>query len=194
MEAAGCSHSGDTEITVRARRLVFENTVFFVYADHVDEKSGNEVPQCLSVLPKCMLADSIAGIAVLPVHDGRVFRQPLGEWPWETIRGHAEPGEGARDVATRELLEESGFSAVPDNITDLGAIAPEGGVIEGHSRLFVGELTEHAEKVVTPELGHGKLVFYSPDEIDDLSNGVKPKMPAPLSFFSSMCACLNPSR
>lgn len=77
---------------------------------------------------------------------------------------------------------------------EVHGITPEGGVIEGRSRLFVGELTEHADKVVTPELGHGKLVFYSPDEIDDLSNGVKPKMPAPLSFFSSMCACLNPSR
>jgi hypothetical protein len=55
-----------------------------------------------------------------------------------------------------------------DKFIDLGAIAPEGGVIEGRSRLFVGVLTEQAEKVVTPELGHGELVFYNQDEIDDL--------------------------
>jgi ADP-ribose pyrophosphatase len=172
-EVAGCPHTGDAEITVRARRLVFENTVFSVYADHVADKSGNEVPQYLSVVPKCLLADSIAGVAVLPVRDGRiglirVFRHPLGKWSWEAIKGHAEPGEGARDVAVRELLEESGFSVVPDNLIDLGAIAPEGGVIEGRSRLFVAVLMEKAGKVVTPELGHGELVFYRQDEIDDL--------------------------
>lgn len=172
-EVAGCSHSGDAEITVRARRLVFENSVFSVYADHVADKNENEVPQYLSVVPKCLLADSIAGVAVLPVRDGRVglirvFRHPLGKWSWEAIKGHAEPGEDARDAAARELLEESGFSVAADKFIDLGAIAPEGAVIEGRSRLFVGVLTEQAKKDVTPELGHGELVFYSRDEIDDL--------------------------
>lgn len=170
---AGCAHSGDAEITVHARRLVFENTVFSVYADHVADKNGNEVPQYLSVVPKCLLADSIAGVAVLPVRDGRaglirVFRHPLGKWSWEAIKGHAEPGEDARDAAARELLEESGYSVAADKFIDLGAIAPEGGVIEGRSRLFVGVLTEKAEETVTPELGHGELVFYSRDQVDDL--------------------------
>jgi len=170
---AGCAQSGDAEITVRARRLVFENTVFSVYADHIADKNGNEVPQYLSVVPKCLLADSIAGVAVLPVRDDRVglirvFRHPLAKWSWEAIKGHAEPGENARNAAARELLEESGFSVAADKFIDLGAIAPEGGVIEGRSRLFVGVLTGNAEKAVTPELGHGELVFYSQDEIDDL--------------------------
>lgn len=172
-EEAGCLHSGDAEITIRARRLVFENTVFSVYADHVADKNGNEVPRYLSVVPKYLLADSIAGVAVLPVRDGRVglirvFRHPLGKWSWEAIKGHAEPGEDARGAAERELLEESGFSVAADKFIDLGAIAPEGGVIEGRSRLFVGVLTEEAEETVTPELGHGELVFYSQNEIDDL--------------------------
>lgn len=165
--------SGDAEITIRARRLVFENTVFSVYADHVADKNGNEVAQYLSVVPKCLLADSIAGVAVLPVRDGRVglirvFRHPLGRWSLEAIKGHAEPNEDAREVAARELLEESGFSVAADKFIDLGAIAPEGGVIEGRSRLFVGVLTEQTKKIVTPELGHGDLVFYSQDEIVDL--------------------------
>lgn len=169
----GYARPGDAEITVRARRLVFENTVFSVYADHVADKNGNEVPQYLSVVPKYLLADSIAGVAVLPVRDGkvgliRVFRHPLEKWSWEAIKGHAEPGEDARDAAARELLEESDYSVAADKFIDLGAIAPEGGVIEGRSRLFVGMLTEQDEKVVTPELGHGEPVFYSQDEIDDL--------------------------
>lgn len=171
-EARG-AQAGDAEITVRARRWVFENTVFSVYADHIADKNGNEVPQYLSVVPKCLLADSIAGVAVLPVREDRVglirvFRHPLAKWSWEAIKGHAEVGEDARDAAARELLEESGFSEAADKFIDLGAIAPEGGVIEGRSRLFVGVLAGNAEKAVTPELGHGELVFYSQDEIDDL--------------------------
>lgn len=170
---AGCAHAGDAEITVRARRLVFENTVFSVYADHIADKNGNEVPQYLSVVPKCLLAESIAGVAVLPVRVGRVglirvFRHPLGRLSWEAIKGHAEPNEDARDAAARELLEETGYSVAADKFIDLGTIAPEGGVIEGRSLLFVGVLTEQAEEVVAPELGHGELVFYSQDEIDDL--------------------------
>jgi len=169
---AECAQSGDAEITVRARRRVFENTVFSVYADHVVDKNGNEVPQYLSVVPKCLLADSVAGVAVLPVREDRVglirvYRHPLAKWSWEAIKGHAEAGEDPRDAAERELLEESGFSVETDKFIDLGAIAPEGGVIEGRTRLFVGVLTGNAEKAVTPELGHGELVFYSQDEIDD---------------------------
>jgi len=170
---AGCAQSGDADITVRARRLVFENTVFSVYADHLADKNGNEVPRYLSVVPKCLLADSIAGVAVLPIRDDRVglirvFRHPLAKWSWRAIKGHAEPGEDARNAAARELLEESGFSVAADKFIDLGAIAPEGGVIEGCSHLFVGVLTGNAEKAVTPELGHGELAFFSQDEIVDL--------------------------
>lgn len=171
--AAGCTHSVNPEITVCARRLVFENTAFSVYADHVADKNGNEESQYLSVVPKCLLADAIAGVAVLPVQDGkvgliRVFRHPLGRWSWEAIKGHAEPGEGARDAAARELREESGFSVAPGKLTALGAIAPEGGVIEGRSCLFSAELPDKAEAVVAPELGHGELVFYCLGEIAEL--------------------------
>ena len=75
---------------------------------------------------------------------------------------------------TREMLPNVNFwknltlSVASDKFIDFGAIAPEGGVIEGRARLFVGVLKEQAEKAVTPELGHGALVFYARDEIDDL--------------------------
>jgi len=166
-------HCGNAEITIRARRLVFENTVFFVYADYVADKNGNEVSQYLSVVPKCLLENSIAGVTVLPVHDGRVgliriFRHPLGKWSWEAIKGHAEPGEDERDAAARELLEESGFSVGADKFIDLGAIAPEGGVIEGRSRLFAVTVTGKAGRPVEGELGHGELAFHNKEEINDL--------------------------
>lgn len=168
-----CMQSVGAVITVHNRRLVFENTVFTVYADHIADKNGNEVPRYLSVVPKCLLAGSIAGVAVLPVHDGklgliRVFRHPLGRWSWEAIKGHAEGGEGAIDAAKRELLEESGFSVEADKLIDLGAVSPESGVIEGRTRLFVAKLAKKSKDVVAPELGHGEMIFYGQDEIDNL--------------------------
>ncbi len=170
---AGCAPARDAEITVRARRLVFENTVFSVYADHVVDKNGNEVPHYPSVVPKCLSEDSIAGVAVLPVRDGkvgliRVFRHPLGKWSWEAIKGQAEPGEDAKGAAARELLEESGFSVEADGFVDLGTIAPEGGAIEARTRLFAGVVTAAALSGVNSELGHGELAFFSNDEIHDL--------------------------
>lgn len=170
---AGCAYSDDAEITVRARRLVFENTVFSVYVDHIADKNGNEVPLYLSVVPKCLLTDSIAGVAVLPVRDGkvgliRVFRHPLGRWSWEAIKGHVEPEENAQLAAARELIEESGFSVEADSFVYLGTIAPEGGVIEARTCLFAGVVKDEALSSVNPELGYGELAFFSNDEIDDL--------------------------
>lgn len=172
-EEAEIEQISDSEITVHARRLIFENTVFSVYADHISDKKRNEVPRYLSVVPKCLLADSIAGVAVLPVREGklgliRVFRHPLGRWSWEAIKGHVEPGENAQLAAVRELVEESGFSVGVDSFLDLGTIAPEGGVIEARTCLFVGVVAEVVQSDVNPELGHGELAFFAIDEIDDL--------------------------
>jgi 8-oxo-dGTP pyrophosphatase MutT (NUDIX family) len=56
-------------------------------------------------------------VGVLPIDDdGRVhlvgqWRFPLGRYSWEMPEGGAEPGEDARDCATRELREETGLSA-----------------------------------------------------------------------------------
>lgn len=68
----------------------------------------------------------------------------------------------------RELFKVSGFSVGTGKFIDLGSISAEGGVIEGHSSLFVAVLTEPEEKVLTSELGHGEMVFYSQNKINDL--------------------------
>jgi ADP-ribose pyrophosphatase len=172
-EEAGIEQISDSEVTVLARRLIFENTVFSVYADHISDKKRNEVPRYLSVVPKCLLADSVAGVAVLPVREGklgliRVFRHPLGRWSWEAIKGHVESGENAQLAAVRELVEESGFLVGINSFLDLGSIAPEGGVIEARTRLFVGVVAEEVQSDVNPELGHGELAFFANDDVDDL--------------------------
>lgn len=174
-EVQDCVHdnSTDAEITIRARRLVFENTVFSVYADHVADNNENEVPEYLSVVPKCLLADSVAGVAVLPVRDGRiglirVFRHPLAKWSWEAIKGHVESGEDARGAAGRELIEESGFSVEADKFIDLGAVAPEAGVIKGRIHLFAVDLDGCIEDSAEGELGHGEMAFHDLEDIRSL--------------------------
>lgn len=167
------SLSCDAEITVYARHLVFKNTVFSVYADHVADKNGNEIPQYLSVIPNCLLNDAIAGVAVLPICDGKVgliqvFRHPLGQWSWEAIKGHIEPGEDAGHAAVRELFEEAGFSVTQEKAVDLGVVAPEPGVIKAHTQLFTVIVSGEVRYEVERELGHGEMVFFAPDEIDNL--------------------------
>jgi len=56
------------EIMLKRRRLVFENTLYSVYADHVSDKQGNEVEQYLSVVPKDLVGETVAGVAVLPTY------------------------------------------------------------------------------------------------------------------------------
>ena len=163
----------DPEIVTLSRSPVFDNTIYSVFADHVIDKKGHQVERYLSVVPKCLSADAIAGVAVLPVKDGkvgliRVFRHPLGRWSWESIKGHVESGEDVRTAAARELLEESGYSVASNEFIDFGTVAPEAGVIKGRARLFTAAVTGAAGKAVDGELGHGKMAFYSRSEIDTL--------------------------
>jgi 8-oxo-dGTP pyrophosphatase MutT (NUDIX family) len=163
----------DLPVKLHSRQLVFENTVFRVFADKIGDANGHEVSRYLSVVPKCLLEGSIAGVAVLPTQEGnvgliRVFRHPLGRWSWEAIKGHAEPGEDPTTAALRELQEESGFSATAEHLIDLGTVAPEAGVIEARTRLFAVALGTKARGHVDGELGHGEMAFFGRDEVYDL--------------------------
>jgi len=163
----------DPEIVTFSRSDVFENTVFSVFADHIVDKSGHQVERYLSVVPKCLLDDAIAGVAVLPVDEGkvgliRVFRHPLGRWSWEAIKGHVEPGEDVSLSALRELKEEAGFFAAAKDLIDLGAVAPEAGVIKARTRLFAVPVVSKLAGAVDGELGHGEMAFYNRQEINNL--------------------------
>jgi len=163
----------DPEITTLSRSLVFENTVFFVFADHIVDKNGHQVEQYLSVVPKFLVDDSIGGVVVLPVDENkvgliRVFRHPLNRWSWEAIKGHVDSGEDVRAAAARELFEEAGYSVALENLVDFGVIAPEPGVIKARIHLFSVMVSGEVRHEVERELGHGEMVFFSPDEIDNL--------------------------
>jgi ADP-ribose pyrophosphatase len=165
--------ASDPEITILTSVSVFENTVFSVFSDHIIDKNGHEVERYLSVVPKCLLDGAVAGVAVLPVIDGevgliRIFRHPLGQASWEAIKGHVEPGEDVRLSAIRELQEEAGFSISQEELIDLGAVSPEAGVIKARTRLFAAIVSGKVASKVQGELGHGVLVFFKGQEIDNL--------------------------
>lgn len=163
----------DPEIATLARSVVFENTVFFVFADHIIDKNEHQVEQYLSVVPKCLVEDSIGGVVVLPIDEDkvgliRVFRHPLDRWSWEAIKGHVDNGEDVRTAAARELFEEAGYSVALENLVDFGVIAPESGVIKARIHLFSVIISGEIRHEVERELGHGEMVFFSPAEIDNL--------------------------
>jgi len=163
----------DPKIITLSRTRVFENTVFSVFADHIVDKNGHQVERYLSVVPQCLLEDTIAGVAVLPVDEDkigliRVFRHPLGRWSWEAIKGHAEQGEDVRSAAIRELHEETGFLVASEHLVDLGAVTPEAAVIKARTRLFTAVVTGKIRSAIDGELGHGEMAFYNREEIDNL--------------------------
>ena len=172
-ESTRIGENKEPGIVCLKRRAVFENTVFYVFSDHISDSNGHEVPQYMSAVPRCLTIDAVAGVAVLPVHEGkvgliRIFRHPLERWSWEVVKGHIEADEDIREAAARELQEETGFSISPKDLVDLGAVSPEAGVIKARTRLFVVRLNEITGGTVNAELGHGEIAFYDPEEIDDL--------------------------
>lgn len=66
-----------------------------------------------------------SGVAILPVHRGRVvlcrhFRHPLRGWSWEVPRGAIDGSDGADTAARKELAEEIGADIV--TVTRLGRL------------------------------------------------------------------------
>ena len=45
----------DLEIVTLSRSVVFESTVFSVFADHIVDRNGHQVEGYLSVVPKCLV-------------------------------------------------------------------------------------------------------------------------------------------
>lgn len=162
-----------SEITLHERRLVFENTIYKVYSDHISDKNDHEVKDYLSVEPKVILDGDVSGVSVLPVNEDKVgliqiFRHPLGRWTWEAIKGHVDIGENVSSAASRELNEEAGFSLNPKCFSSLGVVAPEAGVIKGRIHLFKVNIQGVEKNPVEGEIGLGEMVFHTREEVFEL--------------------------
>ena len=86
-------------------------------------------------------APAVAVIAELP--DGRFalvrqYRKPVERTVLEVVASIREPGETAVEAARRELLEETGYSAV--TLTRLGTCYPSPGYVDEQIDLFHAQL------------------------------------------------------
>lgn len=162
----------EAPITLLARKEVFRNAVFTGYADHIRDAAGREVADYLTVAPHHRTVDGVTGIAVLPVLDGRfglirVYRHSIEAHGWEVPRGFVDEAETPAAAARRELAEETGLDATAP-LRELGALAPEPGVLAARVRLFAAEQCARRETAPSDELGHGELRFFTRRELMEL--------------------------
>ena len=170
----GMYGAGEAPIRLHQRHLACENTVFQVCLDHISGADGQEVMQYLSIFPKHRSADSVTGVGILPVRDGRyglirIFRHPMGRWSWEIPRGMIDEGEDPAQSALRELREETGYAVLPAQITEIGTAAPAAALVAARIKLFVAALApSDVAGNADSELGLGETRFFSHAEIVDM--------------------------
>ena len=161
------------EVVLKQRRNVFENSKFFVYADHIADADGREVPDYLVVAPRIHTDALITGVTVLPVYNNRIvllktFRHAVRSEVLETARGFVDSGETPAQAALRELTEETGLICPPDRLVALGTSFPEASTLQARVALFValdcapGPRTDHSE------IGLGQCVSFSMEEAEGL--------------------------
>ena len=150
------------------------NQVFNVSYVKVTDENDNVVPDYLIVEPRHYYEDYLSGVAILPIVDNKIgliqiFRPALNRTLFEIPHGFIEPGETSAEACMRELVEETGIVCTEEEITNLGLVAPDSGVIRGTVMLFLAK-TKLPETHQISELGLGSLIFL---EVKDVINLIK---------------------
>ncbi len=122
-------------VRIVSSKTIFKGRVFELKRDHIIEPGGIEAVREVIVHP--------GSVVVLPVFpDGRIllirqYRHAAGQYLWELVAGHKEPGEDPAEGARRELLEETGYSA--KKYTKLFEIYPSPGLLGERMDIFLAE-------------------------------------------------------
>ena len=165
------------EVLLKQRRTVFENSRFLVYADHIADESGREVPDYLVVAPRIHTETLITGVAVLPVYDGRIvliksFRHAVRSVVLETVSGFIDPNETPAEAALRELTEETGLVCSPGALIEMGTCFPEASTLQARVALFAAADCTRSRRTDTTEIGLGGWVSFSMTEAEELLRGM----------------------
>jgi len=128
-----------TKATGRVRVLssteLCQGRVFTVRHDEIIEPSGLKAARDIVVHP--------GSVVIIPVlDDGRIvlirqFRYAAGQYLWELVAGHKEPGENPDRGARRELMEETGYTA--KRIRKLFEIFPSPGLLSERMDIYLAE-------------------------------------------------------
>jgi ADP-ribose pyrophosphatase len=122
-----------TNAKILSSDLIFQGRVFALRREQVVEPSGLTVTREIIVHP--------GSAVVLPVFpDGRIllirqYRHAVGETLWELVAGHKEPDETFAECATRELHEESGYTA--KRVRKLLTVFPSPGLLGERMEIFL---------------------------------------------------------
>ncbi|MBI2857790.1 MAG: NUDIX hydrolase [Chloroflexi bacterium] len=154
------------------RSLVAQNALFSVFFEEVSHGRFH-VPDYLVVAPRRTTTNSVSGVAVVPVYEGKIglvrsYRPAIREYSWEIVRGFVEAGESPVDAALRELEEEIQLTCVPERLSSLGLIWPEAGVLAARIQLFAALDCVRKGQYVPNELGHTEFRLFGLGEIKDM--------------------------
>jgi ADP-ribose pyrophosphatase len=155
---------------LKQRKTACENSVFTVYFDHLVDAGKTLVEDYLVVEPKIKNENGISGVAILPVKDDRfglvkIYRHAVAEYGWEVPRGFIDDDESSEHAALRELGEETGLSCDKSELTSLGTITPEPGIISAKVNIYMANVTKTNNKEIENELGHACFAWFTREEI-----------------------------
>ncbi|MEN8192198.1 MAG: NUDIX hydrolase [Bacteroidota bacterium] len=149
---------------VEKKEKIFEGIVFDVQVDQITYDSGNESVREVVI--------HNGGAVVLPVtNDGKLilvkqFRYPFQKFLIECPAGKLEKGEDPLTCATRELTEETGYTA--ESITKLGQIYTTPGFCDEVLYLYLAtNLTAGDHDREEGEYGM-EIYEYSLSEVDEM--------------------------